>query len=208
MVKINQRIAVRREQQLENLVLAAENAVICLGMDGLKARQLADEIGISLGMIYNLVEDMDELVLRVSAKTLGKLDDVLAPKDTTHFTTTAESINRLVDIALLYRKFASDHTNQWRALFEYRIPENKTMPESLVNQQEHLLSHIAAPVRILCPLMNHADLALNVRMMFSAVHGVISLGLDKKMVAVPADAMDFQLESLVRMMCSGLANKQ
>lgn len=207
MVKTNQRIAVRREQQLENLVLAAENAVSLHGIEGLKARQLADGISISLGMIYNLVQDMDELILRVAAKTLAMLDAVLAPQETTRLITALEAEDRLVNIALLYREFASKHTNQWRALFEYKMPDDKTMPEHLLQQQEYLLSHIAAPLKILCPAMNKNDLALNVRMMFSAVHGIIILGLDKKMVAVPADAMDVQLESLTRIMCAGLKNK-
>ncbi len=212
MVKINKRIALRREQQLENLVLSAEKAVAIHGMAGFKARELAEEIGVSLGMIYNLVDDMDELILRVAAKTLDKLDKVLAPHADYNISTlqqaqsSQQAKDRLINIAHLYRAFASEHTNAWRALFEYQLPAQKPMPQSLTKQQEYLLSHIATPLKVLCPFLSDPELSLNVRMMFSAVHGVIILGLDKKMVAVPLDEMDQQLEKLVRIMCAGLEN--
>jgi AcrR family transcriptional regulator len=204
MVNINKKIAARRQQQLEDLICTAEKAVELHGLQGLKARELANDIGVSLGAIYNLVEDMDELILLVSSTTLSKLDAVLAPQENTYFTSETEAINRLIEIALLYRKYASEHTNLWRALFEYKMPDHKTMPESLTKQLENLLSHIASPLKVLCPLMNQIDLSLNIRMMFSAVHGIIILGLDKKMVAVPEEAMDSQLKNLVHIMCKGL----
>ncbi len=199
MVNINKRIALRREQQLEQLVLAAEMAVSLHGLAGFKARELANDIGVSLGMIYNLVEDMDDLVLRVAAKTLDKLDTVL--NNTKQGLSPQE---RLIEIALAYRNFASNNTNQWRVLFEYRMPTNRLMPEKLVEQQTYLFRHIVQPLAKLLP--KGEDLALTSRMMFSAVHGVIALGLDEKLVAVPLHALDEQLTTLVSIMCAGLNN--
>ncbi len=37
------------------------------GLAGLKTRELAREIGVANGAVYNLVEDMDELILRVGS---------------------------------------------------------------------------------------------------------------------------------------------
>ena len=50
------------------------------GLAGLKTRELAREIGVANGAVYNLVEDMDELILRVGSRTLGRLDAALTDR--------------------------------------------------------------------------------------------------------------------------------
>ena len=72
------RIAERRDGQRQALIDAAERAIVRDGLAGLKARDLAVEIGVSLGAIYNLVEDLDELALRVASRTLSRLEAALA----------------------------------------------------------------------------------------------------------------------------------
>jgi AcrR family transcriptional regulator len=69
----------------------------------LKAREIADKAGCALGAIYNLVEDMDELVLRVGTQTLAHLDDALSKAGAQHhLNSTADAIERLVRIAVAY----------------------------------------------------------------------------------------------------------
>ena len=59
------------------LILAAERSIRAKGLAGLKTRDLARDIGCANGAVYNLVEDMDELILRVGSRTLGRLDAAL-----------------------------------------------------------------------------------------------------------------------------------
>jgi hypothetical protein len=53
-----------------------------------------------------------------------------------------------------------------------------------------------APMVRLLPDRDPAEVALLARMMFSAVHGIISLGLEERMVAVPPTAFAFRSRSL------------
>ena len=59
----------RRAKQLEDLIVAAEKAIASKGLTGLKSRELASEIGVANGAVFNLVDDMDELILRVGSRT-------------------------------------------------------------------------------------------------------------------------------------------
>ena len=61
----------RREKFRESLILAAEKSIAAKGLAGLKTRDLARDIGVANGAVYNLVEDMDELILRVGSRTLS-----------------------------------------------------------------------------------------------------------------------------------------
>ena len=68
----------RRAKQLDGLIAAAEKAIAAKGLGGLKSRELAAEIGVANGAVFNLVADMDELILRVGSRTLARLDAALA----------------------------------------------------------------------------------------------------------------------------------
>ena len=67
----------RRAKFREELILAAERNISAGGLAGLETRELAREIGVANGAVYDLVEDMDELILRVGSRTLERLDAAL-----------------------------------------------------------------------------------------------------------------------------------
>jgi AcrR family transcriptional regulator len=200
----NSRIDVQRERQLSRLIAAAEEIISVQGQEGLTMRELAKRIGVALGAVYNLVGDRDDLIHRVATNTLVKLDAVLSDNWSGQLTMDEQANSRLVEIAIAYRRFASEHTNLWRSLFEYRLPDGKEIPQLLVEQQSKLFRHITGPLTSLMPHADEGELSLTSRTMFSAVHGVVLLGLEEKMVAVPIDALDQQLERLVRLICKGL----
>ena len=202
---MNSKVAARRERQLDALIGAAENKIKTHGLAGVKARDLADEIGIALGAIYNLVADLDELVLLVNLRTMNRLDAALfeaAPPPSPSMREDAS--NRLVAIALAYRRFASENMQLWRNLFEHRLQPGSTLPEWAAGKDVHLIRHIIEPLRVLMPEAPEAELYLMARTLFSAVHGIISFGLEKWQVGVPVDAQDAQIEKLVRIICKGL----
>src|SRR5882724_5558299 len=67
----------RREHLRDALTDAAARAIAQYGLSGLKARALADEAGCAVGAIYNVVADLDELVLLANARTLAALEKTL-----------------------------------------------------------------------------------------------------------------------------------
>lgn len=195
----------RRDRQREALVLAAERAIAEKGLAGLKARDLANEVGCALGAIYNLVADMDELVLRVGSRTLARLDRALRQATEGGTSDTGrEATDALVAIAKTYFAFARENLQLWRTLFEYRMAEGSIVPEWAISEQMTMFRYILTPLRTLQPRASEPDLILLSRTLFSAVHGVVMLGLEEKLVAVPAAALDSQIEVIVRLLGKGL----
>lgn len=200
--------AARRERQRAQLVDAAEQAIAARGLAGLKARELAQEIGCALGAIYNLVQDMDELVLRVGSRTLARLDaalSVAAPQDLSE---PGQAADALVAVALAYAGFARENLQLWRVLFEHRMAEGSSVPDWAVAEQMTLFRHILEPLGVLVPDQSEAERILLSRTLFSAVHGVVAIGLEEKLVAVPRRELDHQIERLVRLVCGGLVAGQ
>ena len=194
----------RREKLREALILAAERGIEAGGLTGLKTRELAREIGVANGAVYNLVEDMDELILRVGSRTLARLDAALSEAESRG---PAVPADMLVRIALAYCDFAAENLQLWRALFEHRMAPGKDLPEWAIGEQMNMFRHIHRPLAVLYPKRSAEQLSVTARSMFSAVHGMVALGLEQKLIAVPLEALRSEVATIVTAMVAGLTPK-
>lgn len=192
----------RRAKQLEDLILAAEKAISARGLAGLKSRELAAEIGVANGAVFNLVDDMDELVLRVGSRTLARLDSALSAAESNGTPSPAEA---LVRIAVAYCDFAAENPGLWRALFEHRMAAGKDVPEWAVEDQMNLFRHIYHPLAKCFPSWSKDELGITARSLFAAVHGMVSLGLEQKLIAVPVAALRDEIATIVKATIRGLS---
>jgi len=191
----------RREKLRDALITAAERAIGARGLAGLKSRELAQEIGCSNGAVFNLVESMDELVLRVGSRTLARLDAALSMAAGAAPSSPADT---LVRIAQAYCDFAAQNPGLWRTLFEHRMEPGRDVPQWAIDEQMHLFRHIAEPLAALFPGRPASELGIRARSLFSAVHGMVALGLEQKLIAVPLEALRSEIAIMVRAMIDGL----
>ncbi len=191
----------RRTKQLEELVAAAEKAIAARGLSGLKSRELAAEIGVANGAVFNLVDDMDELILRVGSRTLARLDAALSAAEAGSAPSPAET---LVRIAVAYCDFAAENLELWRALFEHRMAPEKAIPEWAIEEQMNLFRHIYHPLAKCFPKWSKDELGITARSLFASVHGMVSLGLEQKLIAVPVAALRDEIATIVKATIKGL----
>ena len=180
----------------------AEKAIAAKGLSGLKSRELAAEIGVANGAVFNLVDDMDELILRVGSRTLARLDSALSKAESAGAPSPAEA---LVHIAVAYCDFAADNLELWRALFEHRMAPEKPVPEWAVEEQMSLFRHIYHPLAKLFPKWSKDELSITARSLFASVHGMVSLGLEQKLIAVPVAALRDEIATIVKATIKGLS---
>ena len=194
------RTADRRQAQLEALIDAAEKRICESGVSSLKARDLAADIGVALGGLYNIVEDMDALTLRVASKTLARLGQA-ATEATGQMTmaTRDEAIDRLVAVAHTYLKFARENLRLWRMIFELRL--DSPLPDWAAQDQLRLFRHIAEPLAVIMPDLDVVALTVRARTLFAAVHGIITLGLEERLIAVPMQKLADEIAWLTRAAC-------
>ena len=64
----------RRRKLRDALITAAERTIAAEGLRGLKARELAYKVGCAVGAIYNVFDDLDDLIFAVNALTLEQLE--------------------------------------------------------------------------------------------------------------------------------------
>ena len=197
--------AARREQLKEALVAAAERAIAQEGVAGVKARPLADEVGCAVGAIYNVVADLDELVLLANARTLAALDAALAAAIAPDGQGPDWAIEQLNRLALAYLDFAAAHRRQWQALFDHRLAAGRNPPDWYQRDLERLFGLVEHTIAELQPGGSADRRKLLARSLFSAAHGVVALGLEEKLQSIPLPSLREQVTTIVTALGYGLA---
>ena len=191
-----------RADRQDALVSCAEAAIASGGLAALKARDLARCAGCSLGAIYNIVGDLDELVLLVGQRTMTALDAYL---DETVGERDQCLEQQLVGWARAYHQFAARHRYRWRALFEFRTSSEGDLPAWFADEQVKMFVRLERRLAPVMPGIEEAVLRRRARTLFSAVHGIVLIGLEQKLVAFPDDAIDAELVAFLRVYIAGLA---
>jgi len=188
-------------------VAAAERAIAREGLAGLRARALAEEVGCAVGAIYNVVTDLNDLVLMANAETLGALKCALDKAAGTNKTVDGldGAIARLVQMALAYLDFAAANTLRWRALFDHHMPQGQQVPDWYLKQQQRLFDDVEALLVALHRQGSDRHRALLARSLFSAVHGLVVLGLEEKLQPIPLPVLRDQIRFVVTAIGRGMA---
>lgn len=194
----------RRHRHLRDaLVAAAERAIAESGLPGLKARDVAREAGCALGAVYTAFADLDALVLAVNARTLDAMDAHLRAAAASR--PEAEGpVARVAALAEAYLDYATRHRPRWAALFAHRMAAGREPPGWYAEKQAELFRHVEGPVAALRPGLDGAGVSCLARTLFSAVHGVVSLGLDGKLAPMPEDALRRELRLVAEAVARGL----
>lgn len=189
----------RRAQLRARLLDIAQTTIAERGLSGLKARDLAAAAGCALGAIYTAFDDLDELILRVNLRTLERLDTEL-----TRALAEGEPSQALARLACSYLGFARREEKSWRALFEHRLASGGPVPDWYEQARDRLFGLLDAPLALLLPGQDARARASLAQTLFSAVHGVVALGLEEKVAETPPAVLDAQLNLLARLLAEGM----
>ena len=202
--------AARRGELREALLAAAERIVVAQGYQALRARDLAREVGCAVGAIYNVFPDLDALIFAAKGRTLDLLDRALAEAVAAVGAATSGSreiaTRQLLALADAYLRFAIDHAGLWRMLFGHRAAAGTAVPAWYLERLAALFAHLDAPLRAIVPDLGAEQRASLGRALFSAVHGIVALGLEEKIDTDLPAAIAGQVATIVRACVAGLAD--
>jgi AcrR family transcriptional regulator len=200
--------AVRREELREALLAALERTVMAQGWQALRARDLARAVGCAVGAIYNVFPDLDALVFAAKGRTLDLLDrelgEAVGAVAGVGSVGTQTAMRQLLALAEAYRRFAIDHSPLWRMLYEHRAAPGTEVPAWYRERLSALFNHLDAPLRTIVPDLVADKRALIGRALFSAVHGIVALGLEERIDTLSHAAIAGQVATIVRACVAGL----
>jgi AcrR family transcriptional regulator len=180
------------------LIEIGHDLIASKGLRSLKVRDVAEAADCSIGSVYNEFGDFDGLILTVNRETVQALTAQLLAVP------AEDPVRQLHGLAEAYLKFATEHANLLRALFEHRMEDDRPFPEDILLMVMQAFALMHEPMVRIWPDRDPEEVALLARTLFSAVHGIISLGLEERMIAVPPEKLRQQLAQFVDTHLAGI----
>lgn len=187
------------EELRELILLAATELIERDGLAGLSAREIARRIGYSPGTLYNVFENLDDLVLTIEARLLDRLAARLG-----ELPPSSDARGHVLQLARAYLAFTHENPKLWNLLFEHHMPAGKPVPAWYQTKLDSLMSRIEDA---LAPLVDPADpaaLKRAARVLWSGVHGITSLSTADKLSNITSESAGPLVEDLVATYLAGL----
>lgn len=188
-------------QQLRELILdAAQDIIQSQGLVGLSAREIARRIGYSPGTIYNMFQNLDDVVLHVESRVLEQLDAHLAAE----LRSNGPANDRVVRLAQAYLAFTHKNPRLWNLLFEHHLPAGSDLPAWYQQKLEGLMRRVEDA---LSPVFSNGQEAARqraARVLWAGVHGITSLSTADKLAVVTTESANRLVDDLVTTYLAGL----
>lgn len=191
----------RRARLRQRLIEEAWTLLSTEGLAAMQARRVAQAAGCSVGAIYNVFPDLDELILNANSITVRQLGLAAAKAGATldPAMPIGERVRRLAHV---YVAFAFDNELAWRSLFEYRATYRKPYPEWYRDSQVAAFRDLGGGV-LGRPVDTPEKLKL-VETLWAAVHGVVSVALDARFRDVSRPLIESQIDLLTQLLAPGI----
>ena len=164
------------------ILSAAEGIISEFGGTGLTARRIAERIGYSPGTLYNMFEDLDDLIVHVNARTLDALYGVCV-RIPMH--ETPEETLRAY--AKAYVRFTEKHQRRWAVLLSNRSPPLPDLPEWYQVKVSRLLSLVEGALASLFRDDQKSEQQRAARVLWASIHGISSLASIKAVAGKSSD---------------------
>jgi AcrR family transcriptional regulator len=166
-----------REQQRDMAIAAAELILVREGIDDLSMRKVAQAIGYTVGNLYLLFQNQDDLLAALNERTADAiylhLRDAIEP--------LPDPRERLGAMARGYIEFATRNPHRWRLMFEHRLPEEMKPRPTADARIRRLFELVEQTLALLEPRQKPEALRLRATTFWSGVHGICSLAVSGKL---------------------------
>lgn len=191
-----------RDALREKLIAVAEALVLQGGPDALTARALATHIGYSLGHVYNLVSDLDELILMVNGRTLDRLYETL--QDAADEAKPGQKVHA---IAATYLDFCASNIKLWSLVLNHKLPDDYPLPEAYAARIAALPVLVSDELKVMFPKRSAEQIRRDVAALWSALHGLGTFEHTGRLKLIGAPAAGILARHLLDLTFAGMKDR-
>ncbi len=191
-------------QELQSTILQVATEIVAAeGAEGLSTRKVARKIGCAHGTIYNIFDNLDEIILRVNSATLDRLQRQLQ-RDVRD---CVDPFQAVIQLARTYTEFCHNNYHLWSMLVDHKLTPGNTLPPWFQEKVDNLFLLVSKMVQ---PLVDDdkekAERAAKV--LWASLHGVCSLAMSGKLDLIKSETAEVLADSLVRNYLHGLQGEK
>ncbi|MCZ6764754.1 MAG: TetR/AcrR family transcriptional regulator [Alphaproteobacteria bacterium] len=197
-----------REELFERTADAVTALVEAHGYPNLTMRKVAETIGYSVGTLYNLFDNLDDMILTANGRTLDALDTALANAG---ITGAPEA-----DLAALldrYLAFTAERPGRWSMLYEHTMKDGDPIPDWYQAKVARVMGRLEAALTPLFAGANQDDIANAIekkrgaQVLWAGLHGIWSLAQTGKLGIVSTEPAAVLARNLVETYVAGLKTR-
>lgn len=170
------------QEEIRQMVLNAAEAIVAEeGPGALKVRNIALEIGYTVGSVYMVFDNMADLILHLKGRTLDSIAE--------HLVQPARNLSAeqsLLQLAQAYLYYAKHHHHRWQMLFAPHPNQVESLPGWYLEKIEHLFQPVEQQLQRLQAQATPTQLSQAARTLWSGVHGTCFLALSGSLKATGA----------------------
>lgn len=186
--------------ELYDMALSAAGLIVRQdGFHSLTARNVAERIGYSVGTLYNIFKNLDDLILHLNGQTLTVLGEKLGAVAISG--KPEADVNAMLHV---YLGFVEDQRPLWEMLFLHRLPAGQKAPDWYYGKVATVLGPLEEALAPIFLLDQRGEARQAARVLWASLHGIQTLALDGKLDLVSGDSVRALAESLVDNYLTGL----
>lgn len=201
-------LTTKQEELREKLIQATLAKLEISGLQSIRARDLANEVGCAVGTIYNLVGDLDDLILLACERSLTEFEEFAVARFEQGQADNLSHLQLLELMGATYVEFATAHKKRWQANFEVSFDENSGFYRAYVGGQTRLLNLIVVVLKDVSPDTNDRELASIARALWASVHGISMLALSNPSKPLPCEKILQQCKRVIEPVYESLSQKK
>lgn len=182
-----------RDEIREMAVEAAAVLVESEGYPALTARKVAARIGYTVGTLYHVFRNFDDLVMHLNAQTIDEMA-ALIQRETRK---KRKPEVRIKVMAENYVRYATDHPDRWRLVFEHEAAPGLPTPAQMKERRDVMFEMVAENLRQLAPERRRNEVAHTATALWSGIHGICILALTGKLYLGGAFSMVKLIDTLI-----------
>ena len=182
-----------REELKELALQSAEQLLNDKPASELSTRQIATKMGYTVGTLYQIFNNLPDLLLHINARTLAGLYQECQKLSLSEQDNEAN----IMAYANVYLQFAHKHPSQWELIFDNKILNENELPDWYLKQVNALFSLIEIQLTALSPTTNEQEITKTSRVLWSSVHGICMLSINNNLFAQSACTTEELIQSLI-----------
>lgn len=182
-----------REEIRDMAIAAAARIVEKEGYQALTARKVAASIGYTVGTLYHVFQNFDDLVMNLNAQTIDEMAALIQQQ----VKRKRNPEVRIRAMAEYYVQYATDHPDRWRLVFEHEPPRGMPTPPQLKERRDVMFEMVAENLRELAPDRIPQEVSHTATALWSGIHGICILALTGKLYLGGAFSMVKLMDTLI-----------
>jgi AcrR family transcriptional regulator len=182
-----------RDEIREMAIAAAAKQVETEGFQAVTARKVASEIGYTVGTLYHVFRNFDDLIIHMNAQTIDEMA-ALIQRETRKKRNPEVRIRAMAEV---YVKYATDHPDRWRLVFEHQAPRGLPTPALMKERRDVMFAMVADNLREISSARIPQEIDHTATALWSGIHGICILALTGKLYLGGAFSMVKLIDTLI-----------